>query len=118
MKSFKEFLTEKNDEEDQKVNAAYLNLNSQLNPYNSNWTTDMYLANVLSPKPNMGLEKTYNTDVGIAFDQDADTGELYGSPEGFKAVNKRTKEDRNIKLPRSPTADELRVNLFNILSGG
>ena len=118
MKRFKEFLTENNDEEDRKVNSAYLNLNSQLNPYNQNWITDMYLANVINPRNSMELEKTYNTDVGIAFDQDADTGELYGSPEGFKAVAKRDKENKNIKLSPPPTMDEIKRRIFNIFDRG
>jgi len=120
MKNFKQFLEEedKTDEQDRKVNAAYLNLNSQLNPYNQYWVQDMYNANILSPKPNMDMEKTYNTDVGLAFDQDPKTGELYGNLDGFKAVHKRTAENRNIKLSPPPTMDELRANLWSVITTG
>jgi hypothetical protein len=129
MKRFKNFLenydvyldmpSKKTEEEEARsTNSAYLNLNSQLNPYNQNWTTDMYLANVINPRNSMELEKTYNTDVGIAFDQDADTGELYGSPEGFKAVAKRDRENKNIKLSPPPTMDEIKRRIFNVFDRG
>ena len=78
----------------------------------------MYIANVLSPKPNMRAEKAYNTDVGLAFDQDPHTGELYGSPEGFKAVHKRTQENRNVRLSPPPTMDDLRNTLWNVITTG
>lgn len=107
MKSFIEFLIEdkkKDDREFEKTAAAYLNTNSQLNPYNSNWILDMHMANLLYPKntpERMEAEKNMNTDIGLAFDLSPE-GELIASPEGFKAVAQRTKEKRNIPTVAPP----------------
>jgi len=109
MKKFKDFLenydpyldmTKKRQDKENfnKIAADYLNANSQLNQYNSNWQTDMYMAKMLYPKntpERMEAEKNMNTDIGLAFDLSPD-GELIASPEGFKAVAQRTKEKRNI----------------------
>lgn len=96
---------EEEKEEFQKTAADYLNANSQYNAYNSGWQTDMYLASMLTPKNTvnrMEAEKIANSDIGLGFDVDATTGEIYGSPEGFKAVTNRTKEKRNFPTVQQP----------------
>jgi hypothetical protein len=100
----------------EKVASQYLNVNSQLNPYNSNWVTDMYMAKNIS-EPSMAAHKAWETDVGMAFDQDPMTKELIASPEGFKAVHKRTKENRNVKFTPL-TVDQYRSDIGRGIFGG
>jgi hypothetical protein len=100
----------------EKVASQYLNVNSQLNPYNSNWVTDMYMAKNIS-EPSMAAHKAWETDVGMAFDQDPMTKELIASPEGFKAVHKRTKENRNVKFTPL-TIDQYRSDIGRGIFGG
>jgi hypothetical protein len=120
MKSFKEFLKEQKSQKekisDEKAASALLNLNSQMNPYNSYWVTDMYMANNLNPRPSMEAEEAWDTDVAMAFDMTPE-GELVADPEGFKAVHKRTKEGRNVKF-KNITLKDYRNQLMNAIGLG
>lgn len=110
--------TEEDSKEREEIASDYLNANSQYNAYNSNWMTDMYLANTLRPstgKGRMQAEKMSNSDIGLAFDLSPE-GELTGSPEGFKAVSKRHQENRSYPTT-SPeiTTDQYRNYLMDQL---
>ena len=106
MKNFKQFISEKSNEneEDTKalknlmgLNAGYSWVQKQTeNPYTRGDVSWMIMKDM--DQPSMAAHKNWNTDVGLAFDQDPHTGELYGDLAGFKAVHQRTKENRNVSF--------------------
>jgi hypothetical protein len=95
MKSFKQYLIEKDDEKDDGRDlAAITNAKAMYDQHNANWHGDMGVASMIStpkPKDRMQGEKTFNSDVGVAFDLTPD-GELEGNQAGFKAVADRKKK--------------------------
>ena len=74
------------------------------------------IANELNPKPSMPREKAWNTDVGLAFDQDPSTGELYGNQSGFKAVRAREKEGKGFNFINDYKISDYRKELLNKLN--
>jgi hypothetical protein len=128
MKSFKQYITElknKNKPKDEEVDegkhaADLLNAKAMYDSHNSNWHGDMGVASMIStptPKNRMQGEKTFNSDLGLAFDVD-ESGELVGDPAGFKAVAQRKKENKGFSTvyPKFNLAD-YRKQLFSAITG-
>ena len=123
MKSFKKFLVEKEEmsDEDSLKNLMRLNAgfswtqSAKDNPY-TRGDLSMVLAKDME-QPSMAAHKAWETDVGVAFNQDPSTGELYGDQEGFKMVHKRDKEGRNVKF-KTFDYNKYREGLLHRLSFG
>jgi hypothetical protein len=124
MKKFKEFLKENDkNKEDTKALKSLMSLNAGYSwiqrPEDSPYTRgdlSMFLAKQMD-QPSMAAHKAWNTDVGVAFNQDPTTGELYADPEGFMVVHKRTREGRNVKF-KEFDYEKYRSGLINRLTFG
>lgn len=123
MKTFKQFISEKSNEEDTKALKNLMGLNAGYSwiqrPEDSPYVRgdlSMAIAKDMD-QPSMTAHKAWDTDVGQAFNQDSDTGELYGDQEGFKVVSKRTKENRNVSF-KPFDYNKYREGLLNKLTLG
>lgn len=125
MKSFKQYIKEKKKtdsdfSEDGEAAANLLNAKAMYDEHNANWHGDLGVASMIStpkPKDRMQGEKTFNSDIGLAFDVD-DAGELVADPAGFKAVAQRQKEGKGFSTvyPKFDLQD-YRKQLFRAMVG-
>jgi len=105
MKRFKEFLTEKAKEEELSYSDLALGgtgtelAKEMLFGTNAGFDTALGIGGaylVPKEKTRFNAEKVYNTDLGLMFDYDPNSGEVMGNQAGFQAVKERTKNDKNI----------------------
>lgn len=70
------------------------------------------------PMRRFNAEKTWNTDLGLAYDVEPGSREVYANPEGFKAVRQREKEGRSLPtwFPQK-TLNQASRNFWDAIQG-